>query len=124
MRRRLRSAALPVHRHSIPQLAIDGVLVAAAYYLAYRFRFDQGLPHKYRELLQDTFPWVVVISLVVFALFRLVGKLVLVRRMGRVRRSAKGSHAVTGLFLVAAGVEYLRETPWVVSFVTWLHTVL
>ena len=70
------------------------------------------------------FVLVLLVAAGLFALFRLVGKLVLVRRMGRVRRSAKGSHAVTGLFLVAAGVEYLRETPWVVSFVTWLHTVL
>ena len=28
MRRRISSAALPVHRHSIPQIAVDGVLVA------------------------------------------------------------------------------------------------
>ena len=40
MRRRIRSAALPLHRHSLPQIAVDGVLVALAYLLAYRLRFD------------------------------------------------------------------------------------
>ncbi|MEA2255232.1 MAG: hypothetical protein QOG35_1277, partial [Solirubrobacteraceae bacterium] len=34
MRRRLRSAAFPLHRHSVPQVALDAVLVAAAYYLS------------------------------------------------------------------------------------------
>jgi len=28
MRRRIRSAAFPLHRHSLPQLAVDGALVA------------------------------------------------------------------------------------------------
>ena len=49
MRRRLRSAAFPLHRHSIPQLAIDGALVAAAYYLSYRLRFDTGTPKRYER---------------------------------------------------------------------------
>ena len=43
MRRRIRSAAFPVHRHSVPQLFVDGVLVALAYYLAFRLRFTDGL---------------------------------------------------------------------------------
>ena len=42
MRRRIRSAALPLHRHSLPQLAVDGALVALAYYLAFQLRFTSG----------------------------------------------------------------------------------
>ncbi len=42
MRRRIRSAAFPVHRHAIPQLVIDGLLVALAYLLAFRLRFEDG----------------------------------------------------------------------------------
>ncbi|MCW2998521.1 MAG: NDP-sugar epimerase, includes UDP-GlcNAc-inverting 4,6-dehydratase FlaA1 and capsular [Solirubrobacterales bacterium] len=71
MRRRQRTTAVPLHRHSLPQLAIDGVLVALAYYLAYRLRFDRGLPERYDELLKATVGWTVAMSLVVFASFRL-----------------------------------------------------
>jgi FlaA1/EpsC-like NDP-sugar epimerase len=71
MRRRLRSAAVPLHRHSLLQLAIDGALVAVAYYLSYRLRFDAGVPGKYQRLFEATLPWVVVAALVVFTLFRL-----------------------------------------------------
>ena len=46
MRRRIRSAALPLHRHSLPQLAVDGALVALAYYLAFQLRFDSGPPGR------------------------------------------------------------------------------
>jgi hypothetical protein len=67
------------------------------------------------------FSLVLVVGAGLFALTRLVGRLVLVRRMGRTRRSAKGAHGITALFLVAAGVSYLRQTPWVVDFYTWLH---
>jgi FlaA1/EpsC-like NDP-sugar epimerase len=72
MRRRIRSAAFPVHRHSVPQLLVDGVLVALAYYLAFRLRFTDGLGganERYGDLLTHTLPWVVAVSLVTLALF-------------------------------------------------------
>jgi FlaA1/EpsC-like NDP-sugar epimerase len=71
MRRWIRSAAFPVHRHSGPQLVADGALVALAYYLAYRLRFDRRIPVRYEHLLTTTLPWVVAGSLVMFALFGL-----------------------------------------------------
>lgn len=74
MRRRIRSAILPLHRHAFPQLAIDGVLVAVAYLLAYRLRFDQGVPERYDDLFKATLPWVVPTSLGVFVLFGLYVK--------------------------------------------------
>jgi hypothetical protein len=55
-----------------------------------------------------------------FGLSRLVGRLVLVQRMGKVRRTARGAHAVAGVFLVLAGLAYLRQTPWIVDVLTWL----
>jgi FlaA1/EpsC-like NDP-sugar epimerase len=70
MRRRIRSAALPLHRHSLPQLAVDGALVAFAYYLAFQLRFDSGLRAQYVHLREDTIWWVVLGSLPVLVLSR------------------------------------------------------
>jgi FlaA1/EpsC-like NDP-sugar epimerase len=69
MRRRIRSAAVPVHRHSLPQLLVDGILVALAYFLAYRLRFDWHVTGLYEELFEDTIWWVVPISLGALAAF-------------------------------------------------------
>jgi FlaA1/EpsC-like NDP-sugar epimerase len=74
MRRRLSSAAFPLHRHSLPQLAMDGAMVALAYELAYRLRFDAGIPRRYHDLLSATIVWTVAATLVVFVLFRLYQK--------------------------------------------------
>ena len=76
MRRRIRSAAVPLHRHSLPQLAVDGVLVALAYFFAYRLRFDAlgGVPDRYRDLFEATIFPVVAGSLIIFTIFRLYQK--------------------------------------------------
>ena len=70
MRRRIRSAALPLHRHALVQLAVDGVLVALAYYLAFQLRFDKGPTGYYAVLRDRTIWWVVAISLPVLVLSR------------------------------------------------------
>src|SRR5271163_986931 len=76
MRRRIRAAALPIHRHSLPHLAVDGALVALAYYLAFELRFEDGgngssqLPHDYQLLLERTIWWVLGGSLLVLVLAR------------------------------------------------------
>ena len=70
MRRRIRSAALPLHRHSLPQLVVDGALVAFAYYLAFQLRFTTRLPSHYSDLRADTIWWVLAGSLPVLVLTR------------------------------------------------------
>jgi FlaA1/EpsC-like NDP-sugar epimerase len=70
MRRRIRSAAVPIHRHSLPQIAVDGALVALAYYLAFHLRFDAGVTHRYELLLQRTIWWVTAGGMLVLALSR------------------------------------------------------
>ncbi|BCJ51642.1 hypothetical protein Asp14428_31170 [Actinoplanes sp. NBRC 14428] len=56
----------------------------------------------------------------VFALSRLVGRLVLERQLHRERRTAKGSHIVAGIFLVGVGIAHLRQTEWVMTAVNWV----
>jgi FlaA1/EpsC-like NDP-sugar epimerase len=72
MRRRIRSAAFPVHRHAIPQLLVDGLLVAAAYLLAFWLRFEGGFHgsnQKYGHLLLASIGWVVAATLIALAAF-------------------------------------------------------
>jgi FlaA1/EpsC-like NDP-sugar epimerase len=71
MRRRLPSAALRVHRYSLPQIVVDGLLVALAWHLAFTLRFDQGVPGRYDRLLDATYLPVVAGTLVIFFLFGL-----------------------------------------------------
>src|SRR4051812_29536707 len=68
MRRRLLSAAFPIHRHALPQVALDAGLVALAYYLAYRLRFDGGMPPIYRDLVTRTMAFAIIGSLFCFAI--------------------------------------------------------
>src|ERR1700748_231757 len=75
MRRRIRSAAFPVHRHSIPQLLADGLLVALAYFLAFRLRFEGAGPTRYEHLFNSTVWWVVPVTMVVLAMFGLYERL-------------------------------------------------
>jgi FlaA1/EpsC-like NDP-sugar epimerase len=72
MRRRMRSAAFPVHRHALPQLLLDGVLAALAYFLAYWLRFENvawGHDHRYAHLFAQSWWWVVIITLVSLTAF-------------------------------------------------------
>ena len=67
----------PVYRNRLLQLAADGVLVALAFYLAFRLRFlddPRGLPHRYEVLFAQAVAFVVIGKLVVFAAFGLYQK--------------------------------------------------
>jgi FlaA1/EpsC-like NDP-sugar epimerase len=59
----------PVWRHRLIQIAADAVLVAAAYYLAFRLRFldvEGGIPERYDHMLVTSIGFVVVGQLFVF----------------------------------------------------------
>ncbi|WP_433080204.1 protein kinase domain-containing protein [Dactylosporangium sp. CA-052675] len=67
---------------------------------------------------------VLAVAVGVFALSRLLGRLIIEQRLGRPRRSARGAHAITGLFLAAAGVAYLREVSFAVTFYHWVKDLI
>jgi len=64
-----------VNARRLGQFAVDGALLALAYYLSYVLRFDDGIPARYEELLGDTVVLVVTMKLVIFGLFGLYSKL-------------------------------------------------
>ena len=66
------SAAFPVHRHALPQLLVDGILVAFAYFLAFWLRFAGGFgtdAQRYENLLKTTILGVVAVTLISLAVF-------------------------------------------------------
>jgi len=74
------------------------------------------------DLLSPALVFVLILAVAagLFALTRLLGGLALERRLGRTRRSARGSHLVTAVFLVGVGFAYLRQTGWVVDAYQWV----
>jgi len=71
MRRRLRSIAVPVHRHALPQIVLDALLVALAHLLSYQLRFDDGVPDRYAALLDRSLTITVAGTVLVFWAFGL-----------------------------------------------------
>src|SRR5271165_5130622 len=110
MRRRIRSAALPLHRHSLPQLAVDGVLVALAYYLAFQLRFNSGPPRQYAELREATIWWVLAGSLPVLVLARVYQRRW--RYSGQRDYEAVVRAVVAIVLLTVVAIEVLRPVHW------------
>ena len=59
----------PINRHRAWQVAVDACLIAAAWYLAFRLRFDPRIPPPYERLFSNTIWIVLLIQIVVFMLF-------------------------------------------------------
>lgn len=62
----------------------------------------------------------VLVAVGLFALCRVLGGLVLERQLGRVRRTARGSHLVVAAFLVGVGVAHLRQVEWLMNAWGWV----
>jgi FlaA1/EpsC-like NDP-sugar epimerase len=106
MRRRLASAAIPLHRRSIPQLAVDGALVALAYYLAFQLRFDNGPSGHYAELRARTIWWVLAGSLIVLVFSRVYQRRW--RYSGQRDFEAVARAVLVIVLLTVVGIEALR----------------
>ena len=69
-RRGVRPVRTPFNRHRFPQLAADLAIVVAAWYFAFRLRFDTDLPVYYERYLSwEILGLVAAIKLGIFALF-------------------------------------------------------
>jgi FlaA1/EpsC-like NDP-sugar epimerase len=67
----------PVYRNRVLQVAADALLVALAFYLAFRLRFlddPRGLPHRYDLLFAQAVVFVAIGKVIVFAAFGLYQK--------------------------------------------------
>ncbi|HTB70534.1 MAG TPA: nucleoside-diphosphate sugar epimerase/dehydratase [Solirubrobacteraceae bacterium] len=106
MRRRIRSAAVPLHRHLLPQLAVDGALVATAYYLAFQLRFEHGPTGYYAVLRERTIWWVLAGSLPVLMLARVYQRRWRYSGQRDYEAVARGVLAV--VLLTVVGVEVFR----------------
>src|ERR1700694_3133943 len=106
MRRRIPSAGFSLHRHSLPQLAVDGVLVALAYYLAFQLRFEHGPTGYYEVLRERTILWVLLGSLPVLVLARVYQRRW--RYSGQRDCGAVAIWVVAIVLLAVAGVEVFR----------------
>jgi FlaA1/EpsC-like NDP-sugar epimerase len=95
----------PVSRRHLWQLAVDAVLIAAAWRLAYFLRFDKPVPPYYRHLLSwQVFAIVVPVKLAVFVLFGFYNRwwrYVSTRDMWGVFRGVTVASLLVGLILYA-----------------------
>src|SRR5579862_3163591 len=114
MRWRIRSAAFPVHRHSLPQLVVDGLLVALAYFLAYRLRLEDGLGganQRYGDLFSSTLPWVVPVCLLGVAAFGAYQRLWTFVGQREYEAVVKGVIAATLVIVGAIALFHPVQTP-------------
>jgi hypothetical protein len=75
------------------------------------------------DLLSPLFVFVLILAVAagIFGLARVLGRLLLERRLGRTRRTARGAHLVAAVFLTGVGFAYLRQTEWVVTAWNWVY---
>jgi FlaA1/EpsC-like NDP-sugar epimerase len=106
MRRRISAPALSLTRHSLPRLALDGALVALAYWLAFELRFDNGPQGRYEKLFERTFWWVLGGSFVVLALSRVYQRRW--RYSGQRDYEAVARAVVVTVLLTVVGVAVVR----------------
>jgi FlaA1/EpsC-like NDP-sugar epimerase len=104
MRRRIRSAALPLHRHLLPQLAVDGTLVALAYFLAFQLRFTNGPSGYYAHLRDRTIWWVLAGTLPILIIARVYQRRWRYSGLRDYEAVARGVLAIVVLTVVAVAV--------------------
>ena len=96
----------------MPVLLVDGVLVALAYLLAFRLRFDNTVHGRYEDLFEATIPWVVPVSLVsLYAYVNPVIAVVLGRAIGGEKLTARILWAAAVIVLGVAVISTRKPAP-------------
>ncbi|MFT4035390.1 MAG: nucleoside-diphosphate sugar epimerase/dehydratase [Patulibacter sp.] len=110
---------VPVRAHAIPQLLLDGAMVALSYYLAFRLRFgffSEPLPDHYRRLFWSSVGPVVALCLVAFVLFRVYlrsARFASVRDLiAIVNGSVVGTIAAVGYVAIVRPVNFVPDYVW------------
>ncbi len=114
---------LPISRHRVWQLAVDAGLIVAAWYLAFRLRFDPDVPPYYHTLWVRALPIVLPVQLAVFVLFGFYNRwwrYVSTRDMWGAARGVSVACLVSSLVVYFADpVEQVR-LPRSVAIMDWL----
>jgi FlaA1/EpsC-like NDP-sugar epimerase len=115
---------LPVNRHRIWQIAVDAVLIAAAWRLTFFLRFDKATPVYYRHLLDlDVIALVVAINLATFVVFGFYNRwwrYVSTRDMWSAARGVTVGSVLTYLVLYAFQPENTARLPRGVAALDYL----
>jgi FlaA1/EpsC-like NDP-sugar epimerase len=114
---------LPITRHRLWQLGVDACLAAAAWYLAFRLRFDPRIPPYYHTLFTRTIWIVVLIQLAVFVLFGFYNRwwrYVSTRDMWGAARGATVACLVSSVVVYFASPVQQVRLPRSVAIMDWL----
>src|SRR6478752_5927595 len=94
----------PISKHRLWQVAVDAVLIAAAWFLTVQLRFDKGVPIPYERLFERSIGIVIGVQLITFIAFGFYNRwwrYVSTRDMWGAARGVTVASALTYLILYA-----------------------
>jgi FlaA1/EpsC-like NDP-sugar epimerase len=113
----------PITRHRVWQLVVDAGLVFAAWYLAFRLRFDPRVPPYYHTLFTRTIWIVIAIQLATFVVFGFYNRwwrYVSTRDMWGAARGVTAACIVSSLVVYFASPVHQIRLPRSVAIMDWL----
>jgi FlaA1/EpsC-like NDP-sugar epimerase len=114
---------IPINRHRVWQLVADAALIAAAWYLAFRLRFDPKVPPYYHTLFVRSLWFVILLKLLVFVLFGFYNRwwrYVSTRDMWGAARGVTVASLVSSLVVYFAQPVQQIRLPRSVAVMDWL----
>jgi FlaA1/EpsC-like NDP-sugar epimerase len=115
--------SLSINRHRLWQLVVDAGLCAAAWYLAFRLRFDPRIPPYYETLFSKTIWMVILIQVAVFVLFGFYNRwwrYVSTRDMWGAARGVTAACVVSSVVVYFASPVSQVRLPRSVAIMDWL----